>query len=142
MNLFLISIIITIIASVFYHICQKEIPSNVNPIISLMVTYIVALFLTIILYLFYPSKQGFWQSLKEVNWASYVLAISVIGLELGFLLAYRAGWKISIVGIVVNVIATLVLVIVGFYYYKESLTVMNSAGIILSLIGLTLLSLK
>jgi len=55
-----------------------------------MVTYAVALCLTLIL-LFFIHHNRILLNLRQLNWASYCWHSSIVGLEVGFLLVYRAG---------------------------------------------------
>jgi multidrug transporter EmrE-like cation transporter len=69
-----------------------------------------------------------------------VLGIAIIGLELGFLLAYRAGWNISLAGLVSNVIVGLVLLPVGLLLFQEKLTPLNLAGVVVCIAGLVMIN--
>src|SRR5881275_2104180 len=62
---------------------------------------------------FAPGGATFLRSLKELNWATYVVGLSIVGVELAILLAYRAGWRISLASVVANVATALLLVIIG-----------------------------
>ena len=66
----------------------------------------------------------------------------ILGIEIGFLLAYRAGWQISILAVVVNVAATLLLIPVGLIFFGEKLAPINIVGIFLAIIGLILANIK
>lgn len=76
------------------------------------------------------------------NWTSIALGLAIVGLETGFLLAYRAGGNISYSGIFSNVAAMLILLPIGLIFFKEVLTIKNVLGIILCLAGLVLLQSK
>ena len=93
--MYYLSITIAILASAVYHFSQKATPRGVNPPISLMVTYGIALVLTALLLYVMPAKGGLWAEIRRLNWASYLLAIAIVGLEVGFLLVYRGGWNIG-----------------------------------------------
>jgi multidrug transporter EmrE-like cation transporter len=80
--------------------------------------------------------------LKQLNWATYALAFSLVGLELGFLLVYRAGWNIGIAAVLVNVVASLLLVPVALYVFKDRLSAVNIIGILVCLAGLLMLNWK
>ncbi|MTI46339.1 MAG: hypothetical protein FH761_00745 [Firmicutes bacterium] len=136
--MYYISMIIVIAASVLYHISQKSIGENVSPIISMIVTYIVALVLSLIALIFFPSKDIV-SSVKELNWASYVLGISVFAIEIGFLLVYRSGWSINVTALFSNIITTIILIFIGIYLLKEQISPVNMVGIGLSIIGLILM---
>ncbi|MCX7711304.1 MAG: EamA family transporter [Clostridia bacterium] len=142
MWLYIVSIALAIVANVFYYIFQKSTPHQVNPLAALMVTYFTAMVTCMVIFPFYPDREGFLVSLKKVNWASISLGVAVVGLEMGFLLAYRAGWNISTAGVFANVIVALILIPVGIYLFKEHLNLMNAAGILLCILGLMLISKK
>ena len=142
MALFYSSILLAVGASLFYHVVLKMTPTGVNPAISLVVTYALAMVLSLGLLLFFPLKTGIIDAFRQLNWTSYALALALVGLEAGFLLAYRAGWNVSLAAIVVNVAATMLLVVLGIWLFHEKLTVANLAGILLCIAGLVLVNLK
>jgi tellurite resistance protein TehA-like permease len=92
MFLFYFSITLAILSSALYHFSAKSMPSNINFAISLVVTYSVALGITLITMFLFSSEDGIVFELKQVNWSSFLLAVAIVGIEFGFLLTYRAGW--------------------------------------------------
>jgi uncharacterized membrane protein len=133
---------LTILSNIQYHVFQKSIPGNVNPIGSLIVTYLTAALACILIFPFIPGQTGVMAAFKEINWASITLGFAIIGLEAGFLLAYRAGWQISLAAGISNVIVSALLVLVGLFFYREHLTPQNITGVVLCLIGLILIQQK
>jgi len=142
MFLFYFSITLAIASSALYHFSQKGTPANVNPAVSILVSYVVAFFLTLSLLFFLPAKNGLLAEVRQLNWASYLLAFSIVGLEVGFLLVYRAGWNIGIAAVLVNVVASLILVPVAIFLFKEKLSLVNIIGILVCLAGLVMLNWK
>ncbi len=142
MALFYFSIALTICSSALYHFSQKEIPAGVHPIVSVIVTYAVSIAICLGLLYFLWPKEGFWTAVRQLNWASYVLALSLIGLEVGFLLVYRAGWNIGLAAMLVNVVASLILVPVALFFFRDKLSWINIAGILVCLVGLVMLNWK
>jgi drug/metabolite transporter (DMT)-like permease len=142
MTLFYASVSLAVLSSVLYHVFQKATSPAVNPAIGLMVTYAVAFALSGLLLVIYPLKGGLGESLKQVNWASPALAVSILGLELGFLLAYRAGWDISVAAIAVNAAAGLALLPTGALLFRERPTLLNLAGVIVCIIGLIMINIR
>jgi len=142
MFLFYFSITLAIASTVLYHFTQKQIPAGVNPAVSIIITYIASLVLCFIMLYFLPPENGFVPALKSLNWASYVLALALVGLEVGFLLVYRAGWNIGIAAVLVNVVASLILVPVGIFLFKQKLSFVNIIGILVCLAGLVMLNWK
>jgi len=142
MFLFYFSISLAIASSALYHFSQKGTPANVNPAVAILVSYVVAFFLTLSLLFFLPAKNGIIAEVRQLNWASYLLAFSIVGLEVGFLLVYRAGWNIGIAAMLVNVVASLILVPVAIFLFKEKLSLVNVIGILVCLAGLVMLNWK
>lgn len=142
MFLFYFSITLAICSSALYHFTAKSTPSNVNFTVSLLVTYAVAFMVTLIGFLFFPVKQSVMAELQKLNWASFGLAIAIVGIEFGFLLTYRAGWQLGIAAVLVNVVASLILVPVTIFFFKDKISWINILGILVCLVGLVMLNWK
>ncbi|MCX8128783.1 MAG: EamA family transporter [Clostridia bacterium] len=142
MWVYYVSIILAIISNVFYYFIQKSIPHNANPLLSLAVTYLTAMITCLVVLPFYPNNEGMLDSFKRLNWTSVFLGVAIVGLEMGFLLAFRAGWNISTAGVLANVIVAMILIPVGITVFKEHLKPVNILGIILCIVGLVLVSRK
>jgi len=142
MFLFYFSITLAICSSALYHFSAKSTPANVNFSISLAVTYLVALGIVLLGIFFFPAKNGFFAELKQLNWASFLLAIAIVGIEFGFLLVYRSGWNLGIAAVLVNVVASLILVPVAVFVFKDRLNWVNVMGILVCLVGIVMLNWK
>src|SRR5918996_5820369 len=142
MFLFYFSISLAIASSALYHFTAKSTPSNVNFTVSLLITYAVALVVTLLGFFFFPAKNGVLAEIKQLNWASISLAIAVVGIEFGFLLTYRSGWNLGIAAVLVNVVASLILVPVAIFIFKDRLNWINIIGILVCLAGLVMLNWK
>jgi len=90
--------------------------------VAIIVTYGVAMLLTASLLYFMPARDGLLAELRRLNWASYLLAVAIVGLEVGFLLVYRSGWNIGLAAVLVNVVASLLLVPLALFVFKIALT--------------------
>jgi len=142
MFLFYFSITLAILSSAFYHFVAKSTPSNVNFTVSLLVTYAVAFIVTLLGFFFFPVQNGVMTEIKQLNWASIGLAIAVVGIEFGFLLVYRSGWNLGIAAVLVNVVASLILVPVAIFVFKDKISWLNVFGILVCLAGLVMLNWK
>ena len=142
MFLFYFSITLAIFSSALYHFTAKSTPSNVNFTVSLLVTYAVAFGVVLLTFVFFPIKNGLVSELKQLNWASIGLAIAVVGIEFGFLLTYRAGWHLGIAAVLTNVVASLILVPVAIFFFKDKISWVNILGIFVCLAGLVMLNWK
>ncbi len=138
--LYYMAIGLTVVSNVLYHVFLKVTPATVNPILSLVVTYLTAAAATTAIYFLSPDKASLTAGLKELNWASYALGLAIVGLEVGFMLAYRAGWNITLAGLVSSTTVSLLLIPVGLLFFRESLSAVNGLGIALCLVGLILVN--
>lgn len=139
--MFWIAITITIVSNVFYHVIQKVTPQDVNPVLSLAVSYLVSAVICFVLLPFFPLKEGLRESLGKLNWTSVALALTLVGLELGFLLAYRAGWIVSMAGLVSNATVSLLLLPVGMALFSDKLSGTNMIGVLVTVVGLVLMNI-
>jgi drug/metabolite transporter (DMT)-like permease len=142
MFFFYFSITLAICSSALYHLSAKSVPSNINFGISLVVTYAVALAITIATTFFFPAKNGLAFELRQLNWASIGLAVAIVGIEFGFLLIYRSGWHLGIAAVLVNVVASLALLPVAIFFFKDKISWVNIVGIFVCLAGLVMLNWK
>lgn len=142
MFLFYFSITLAICSSALYHFSAKSTPASVDFPISLIVTYSVAIVVTLLVAFFFPAKNGVSAELKQLNWASFLLAIAIVGIEFGFLLVYRSGWNLGLAAVLVNVVASLILVPVAIFVFKDQLNWVNIVGILVCLAGLMMLNWK
>jgi multidrug transporter EmrE-like cation transporter len=142
MFLFYFSISLAIASSALYHFTAKSTPAHVNFTVSLLVTYAVAFLVTLLGFFFFPAKHGILAEVKQLNWASIGLAIAVVGIEFGFLLTYRSGWHLGIAAVLVNVVASLILVPVAIFFFKDKISWINILGILVCLAGLVMLNWK
>ncbi|MBK7449361.1 MAG: EamA family transporter [Anaerolineales bacterium] len=139
MFLFYFSIVLAIASSALYHFVAKSTPANVNFTVSLLVTYGVAFVATLFTFFFFPTKNVM-AELKLLNWASFGLAAAVMGIEFGYLLMYRAGWNLGIAAVLVTVLASLILVPVAIFVFKDKISWINISGILVCLLGLVMLN--
>jgi len=142
MFLFYFSITLAICSSALYHFVAKSTPADVNFSVSLLVTYAAALGVTLIIALLFPADKGFASELKNLNWTSFLLALAIVGIEFGFLLTYRSGWNLGIAAVLTNVVASLILVPVAIFVFKDKVSWVNITGIIVCFMGLVMLNWK
>ena len=135
-------VLIVVLSNTFYNICTKSTPSNVNAFGTLMLTYITAAILAGVIFLFLVKPENAIFELSKVNWTSIVLGIAIVGLELGYIFMYRAGWKVSSGALVANICLAIALIFVGAILYGENITVKQVLGIFICIVGLFLINLS
>lgn len=79
---------------------------------------------------------------EKLNWVPFVLGIVIVGLEAGWIYAYKAGWQVSVGFIVQSALLAVILLFVGWFFYHESLTWNKVVGGIICLIGLIFINYK
>lgn len=133
---------LVVVSNIIYQICAKSVPEKINPFASLTVTYLVAAAASAVLYFILGSDGNLLKEYQKLNWAPFVLGIVIIGLEAGWIYAYKAGWQVSTAFIVQSAFLASALLLVGFFLYHESLTWNKLAGVAICLIGLAFINLK
>lgn len=135
-------IVIIVFSNILYNICQKATPEKANPFSALIVTYLTAALLSFIVLCFYRGDKELFQYFKGLSWTSIALGFSILGLEFGYLMAYRAGWSISIAPLVANSFLALMLIPIGIIIFKEGFTLNKTIGVIFCIAGLIIMNRK
>lgn len=134
-------ILLILLSNTVYNICTKSTPSNVNAFGALMITYAVATIFTAVIFVFLVKPENVFIELSHVNWTSVVLGMVIVGLELGYIFTYRAGWKVSSASLVANIGLAIVLIFVGAVLYGENITLKQVMGILICCVGLFLINM-
>ncbi|MBI2815128.1 MAG: hypothetical protein HYX71_12685 [Opitutae bacterium] len=134
--MYYLTLLIAVVSAASYHLAIKAQPAAVNPFLPLAVAYLLAFLVCVAGLLLWGEGS---RSLAALRPSVLWLALSVVGIEVGFLLAYRAGWNIGYAALLVNVCSTLVLLPVALFYFRDQLSPQKIAGVVLSLGGLALL---
>ena len=129
-------IALVVLSNTFYQICAKEVPEKMDPFASLTVTYLVGAAVSFALFGLLNRGGSIIAEYQKLNWAPFVLGLVLVGLETGFIYAYRAGWTVSTAAIVQSAFLGVVLIFVGMLLYKEAITPTKVAGILICRVGL------
>jgi drug/metabolite transporter (DMT)-like permease len=136
----LFPLLITVAGAVVYQISSKSIPREVHPMVAIIAAYLTAISLCVLAAWKWPVDASFSGSLQKLNWAVAGVGLGAALIEVGFLLVYRAGWPLSIAGVIVNVSAAAILVPVGLAMFQERLSLSKVLGAAFCLLGLVLIS--
>ena len=131
---------LVVLSNTLYQICAKSIPETVNPIASLTITYLTAAAASVVLYCVLNRDVNLVQQWRQINWASIVLGMVLVGLEAGFIYAYKAGWQVSTAATVQSAFLAILLLAVGVALYHEAITWNKIVGVAVCLIGLAILN--
>ena len=133
---------LVVLSNVFYHICTKEVPNKMNPFASLTITYVISAIASLIMFYVLNKGGNIIHEYQKTNWTPFVLGFVIIGLEVGNIYAYKAGWSVSVEQIVQASVLAVILIFVGCMLYKEAITWNKIVGIIVCLAGLGLVNMK
>lgn len=131
---------LVVISNIIYHVCAKSVPDNVSPFATLTVTYLIGALLSVIMFFAVEKNHNMVKEIGKMNWAPYVLGIVIVGLEVGYIYMYQAGWKVSIASIVQSSFLAIALIIVGSLLFKETLTWNKLVGIGICMVGLVFIN--
>ena len=123
-------ILIVILSNTFYNICMKS-----------MLTYFAAAIISAIIFVYMVGPSNAVFEISKINWTSVILAIAIVGLEVGYVFVYRAGWSVSTASVVANIGLACVLIAVGYFLYKENVSLNQIFGIIVCMAGLILINI-
>lgn len=132
-------VLVVVGANTIYNISTKSTPANVNAFASLAMTYVMAALSSVVLFFLTSDSKNLLAELAKTNWTAYALGIAIIGLEFGYICIYRAGWKIGVASLVANISLACVLLVVGYFFYKEVITLKQLLGVGVCALGLMLI---
>lgn len=135
-------IALAILSNVLYHICAKTTPEGVHPFASLTVTYLTGAVLSAVLYYVLAPQANLVKECSRLNWAPFALGIVIVGLEGGWLYAYKAGWQVNTGFIVQSAFVSVLLLFVGYFLYHEALSWNKLLGTAICLLGLVFINLN
>ena len=135
-------IALVVLSNTLYQVCAKSVPQGMNPFASLTVTYLISAVISCALYYLLNRNANLLRELRMINWAPIVLGVVIIGLEVGFIYAFRAGWQIGTAQIVTSAMVAVLLLFVGWLLYHEALTWNKLLGIAVCVAGLVLINIR
>ena len=133
-------VLVVVGANTIYHISAKSTPSNISPFASLTLTYVIAGIVSFLMFFITSEEKNILQEMSKANWATYALAASIVFLEFGYMMVYRAGWPVSIASLVCNLSVCCILLFAGLLLYKEAISLKQLMGIVVCFVGLIMVS--
>jgi len=133
-------IALVVLGNVAYHLGQKNVPRGVQPLWAALGMYLVAGVATLVLLPFLAGGPVRAAAGAAVHWSVLVIGLGIVAIEVGFLLAYRAGWPLSTASLSAGTLLALVLLPIGLAAFHESMSLSRFAGFVLCVGGLWLMS--
>lgn len=129
-------IVLVVLSNIIYQVCAKSVPKEMNTMASMTITYLVGAVCSAVVFFLTSRENNLLQEFKKLNFAPFLLGVSVVGLEVGFIYAYKNGWAVSTASIVQSAFLSVALIFVGAILYHEIITVNKIIGIGICLVGL------
>ena len=133
-------ILLAVFSDIFYQICAKSTPQELNPFASLTITYLVGAAVSTVIFFLTSGGGNLLAEWKAINWSTFVLGLAIVGLEAGAIYMYKVGWAVNTGYIVKAILLAIALIAVGYFLYKESFSLNKALGILACLVGLYLIN--
>lgn len=123
-----------------YHIGQKSVPRSASPFVVLAIAYAAACLVCLAFIPVIGRMPSMGELRASIGWPTWIIAFSIVGIEVGYLLAYRSGWPIGIAFAVASTVTVIALAAIGAVYFGSPLHPRRLAGIALACLSLWLLA--
>ena len=132
-------LLVVVGANTIYNISAKSTPTDVNSFASLAISYAIGMVLSLVMFFITSENKNLIAELSKTNWTALALGVAIVALEFGYVCLYRAGWNISVGTLVANISLACVLLVIGMLLYKETVSIKQIIGMVISAIGLFLI---
>lgn len=134
--IFIAPLLLNVFGNTIYNVAGKGTPEKINSFASLSLSYMVGMVLCVILFFVTNPGGNIFAAVSKANWASYVLGLTIVFIDLALILLYRVGWDVSIGSLIANIGVSLMSVVVGVLCFGEAMTAMKASGIVVCVLGL------
>jgi multidrug transporter EmrE-like cation transporter len=134
-----VPLVLVVAGSLVYHAAAKSIPASLDPAAALIGLYATALAGSIVTYALLKGGPVVLQVGRFWHPTVAAVGLGALAIELGFLLAYRGAWPVSTASVVANAIVAVLLMPLGALAFGEAVTLDKAIGVLLCLIGVSLL---
>jgi drug/metabolite transporter (DMT)-like permease len=134
-----LTIALIIAALIGYQVAQRAMPPGANPFAVVIIVYLLGIAACIVLAPVVGRPIGLYDAALVKQWPLWALAGSVVGSEVGFLLAYRAGWPLATATGITYTASMAALAVIGTTFFAEDVSPRRVAGLALAIAGVWLL---
>jgi len=132
-------IALVVISNIAYRLGQKAVPRGAPPLAAALGMYLVATLTTLALFPFFGPTA--WRGGgAALHWSVVLIGVGIVGIEVGFLLAYRGGWPLATTAVTTTTLVALALLPIGVLIFRETLTPARAGGLLLAVSGLWLMA--
>lgn len=131
---------LAIVGQILYQIGQRSVPINASPFAVLAVAYFAAGALSVMLAWSSGAFISGAHLRSAASWPTWLIAIAIFAIELGYLTAYRCGWTIGTAFVTASTISVLALALIGWAFLGNALSARQLAGLVCACLAVWLLS--
>ena len=135
---FFLPVFIVVISNVIYDVSAKSIREDLNAYAGITIIYSILVVFYFFAFIVSSPSASISIELSKVNWAVLTFALATIGLESGYIFLFRAGWNISLGGMVCNVLLAMCMLVVGQLLFRETVSFIQYLGVVFCITGLIL----
>ena len=135
-----LSIALVVLGNVVYHLGQRAIPRDANPVVATVAAYLVAIVATLATIPLLARGTSLTTAWRVLNRSTVLVGTGIVAVEIGFLLAYRSGWTLGNASLVANATVAVALLGLGVLVFREPVTLTRLSGVGLCLAGLWLVA--
>lgn len=142
MNYFFPPILI-VFGLILYQVSQKSVDKDANPFVVIGIAYLIGILACVAGFFLVPKQDlALIPMVKTIGWSALGIGLGAAAIEIGFLIAYRAGWSVSLLPLSVNVVSLVLLILIGLVVYRENLSIEKFIGVLLCIGGLVLITIR
>lgn len=105
---------LAIVGQIVYQIGQRSVPANASPLAVLAVAYFAAGVLCFVLAWPFGALASGVNLRSALAWPTWLIAIAIVAIEVGYLTAYRSGWTIGTAFVTASTVTAFALALVGW----------------------------
>lgn len=136
----LLPLLITVSSSAAYHFTLKNVSSKGALFGTLFWSYAAAALMCLIFAAISKDDSIFTVNFKEKGHLIGLLSLTLVGIEFGYLLAYKSGGGIGQVSMIAHAMSMTILLVVGYVVYKDVITTQKAIGVLSGILSFALLA--
>jgi multidrug transporter EmrE-like cation transporter len=114
---------------------MKAIPGGTNPLTVLILVYGLAIGACAVIAPAIGMPVVMADFRRLFGWPTVMLALAVVGIEIGYLLAYRSGWTIGVTYAFASGATVAILAVIGWLYFHDAIVLKRILGLALIILG-------
>jgi hypothetical protein len=134
------TLILVVAGQIAYQVGQRSVPRDVHPLLILALAYFAAGILCTALAWPLGAAAGSARWRLAMGWPTALIVVSIIAIELGYLLAYRAGWTIGTVFAMASTGTVVCLALYGRFVLGNSISFRQLLGLAFSSLAVWLVT--